>query len=72
MTTNQKARAKAGDTIKIIGFIPDFDGNIPETERKLIGTTWKVDFVDGAGNLHGAWGDIGILPEDEYVVVKST
>lgn len=39
MTTREDARAKVGDTIKIIGFA----GKIYESEKKLIGKTGVVE-----------------------------
>lgn len=69
-TTKKDARAKVGDTIMIDGFDTDRDGTIPESERRLIGKTGVVSFVGGMGDLHGTWGGIGILPNDQYHVIK--
>lgn len=60
------ARAKVGDTIKIIGFT----GDRYEAERNLIGKTGKVEFIDDAGTLHGTWGSLGLLIEDQYEVIS--
>ena len=69
-TTKKDARAKAGDTIMIDGFAADLDGTIPESESRLIGKTGVVTFVGGMGDLHGTWGGIGILPNDQYHVIE--
>lgn len=69
-TTKKDARAKEGDTIMIDGFAADLDGTIPETERRLIGKTGVVTYVGDMGDIHGTWGGIGILPNDQYHVIK--
>ena len=69
-TTKKDARAKEGDTIMIDGFAADLDGTIPESERRLIGKSGVVTYVGGMGDLHGTWGGIGILPNDQYHVIK--
>lgn len=66
MTTREDARAKIGDTIKIIGFA----GKIYESERKLIGKTGVVEQIFDDGSLAGTWGSLNILPEDEYIVIS--
>ena len=66
MTTREDARAKVGDTIKIIGFA----GEIYDSERKLIGKTGVVTDIDSTGALIGTWGGLSILPEDDYIVIK--
>ena len=63
-------KAKVGDTIKILGFKPDSNGKIYASEAKLIGTTGVVKTIDPNGILHGTWGRIGILPQDEYEIVS--
>lgn len=69
-TSRKDARAKEGDTIMIDGFATDRDGTIPESERRLIGKTGVVTFVGGMGDLHGTWGGLGILPNDQYHVIQ--
>ena len=69
-TTKKDARAKEGDTIMIDGFAADLDGTIPESEKRLIGKSGVVTYVGGMGDLHGTWGGIGILPNDQYQVIK--
>lgn len=71
MTLKNNVKAKVGDKIRIVGFVADYDGNIPEYERSLIGKTGTVKFVDGIGALHGTWGNISLLPEDRYVVISA-
>lgn len=69
-TSKKDARAKEGDAIMIDGFATDRDGTIPESERRLIGKTGVVTFVGGMGDLHGTWGGLGILPNDQYHVIQ--
>lgn len=66
MTKREAARAKVGDTIKILGFA----GTMYESEKKLIGKTGVVGTIFDDGSLAGTWGYLHILPEDDYVVIK--
>lgn len=65
-----QSKAKVGDLIKIIGFKPDRDGKIYASEAKLMGKTGRVTSIGGMGELHGTWGGINILPDDEYEVIE--
>jgi len=69
-TTKKDARAKEGDTIMIDGFATDRDGTIPESEKRLIGKSGVVTYVGDMGDIHGTWGGLGILPNDQYHVIK--
>lgn len=66
MTNREDARAKVGDTIKILGF----SGTMYESEKKLIGKTGVVELIFDDGSLAGTWGSLHILPDDDYVVIK--
>ena len=66
MTSRKDAKAKIGDTIKILGF----SGTMYEGEKKLIGKTGVVCKVWDDGSICGTWGSLNILPEDDYVVIK--
>ena len=57
--------AKVGDKIVIKGFA----SNGPSA-ADYIGKTGIVEFIDDIGQLHGTWGSLGILPEDEYEVLQ--
>lgn len=57
--------AKIGDRIVIRGF----EGNEPSA-RNYIGKTGVVEHIDDAGNIHGTWGGLGLLPEDKYEVLQ--
>lgn len=57
--------AKVGDKIVIKGFA----SNEPSA-ADYIGKTGIVEFIDDIGQLHGTWGSLGILPEDEYEVLQ--
>ena len=55
---------KIGDTIKIVCMVgePDYDG--------MIGV---VDHIDDAGQLHGTWGSLAVIPElDEFEVIENS
>ena len=66
MSQKYLAKAKVGDTIKIIGF----SGDCYESELKLIGATGVVEYIDDLGAIHGTWGGLSLLPEDDYIVIK--
>ena len=57
--------AKVGDKIVIKGFA----SNEPSA-ADYIGKTGIVEFIDDIGQLHGTWGSLGILPEDEYEILQ--
>ena len=57
--------AKVGDKIVIKGFA----SNEPSA-ADYIGKTGIVEFIDDIGQLHGTWGSLGILHEDEYEVLQ--
>jgi hypothetical protein len=59
------ARAAVGDTVKILGF----SGDCYESERRLIGKTGIVEYIDDIGAIHGTWGSLSLLPEDNYIVI---
>lgn len=65
MTNREDARAKVGDTIKILGF----SGTMYESEKKLIGKIGVVESIFDDGSLAGTWGSLHILPDDDYVVI---
>ena len=56
---------KVGDKIVIKGFA----SNEPSA-ADYIGKTGIVEFIDDIGQLHGTWGSLGILLEDEYEVLQ--
>jgi len=55
---------KVGDTIRIIHMLdePQCDG--------VIGV---VEFIDDAGQLHGTWGGLALIPDlDEFEIVEGS
>ena len=53
---------KVGDTIKIIHM---------KDEPGYDGTIGVVDLIDDAGQLHGTWGGLALVPElDNFIVVE--
>jgi len=59
-----KAKAKIGDKIVIKGFKGD-----EQSADDYIGKTGVVESIDDIGQIHGTWGGLGLLPEDDYEVL---
>lgn len=56
-----KTNAKVGDTIKITAM---------RGEPQYTGRTGTVEFIDDRGQLHGTWGGLAVIPEeDEYIII---
>ena len=60
-------KAKIGDRIVIKGF----EGDEPSAD-KYIGKTGVVEIIDDMGIIHGTWGGLGLLPEDDYEVLAES
>lgn len=57
-------KAKVGDTIKITRLEDPYD-------HTYEGRTGTVESIDDAGQLHGTWGGLAIIPEvDGYTIIK--
>ena len=55
---------KVGDTIKIIHM---------KDEPGYDGTIGVVDLIDDAGQLHGTWGGLAVIPDlDEFEVIENS
>ena len=53
---------KAGDKIKILNMVDELD---------YIGRVGIVQSIDDAGQLHGTWGGLAVIPDyDSFVVIK--
>ena len=63
-TSEKDARAKVGDIVMILGF----SGSQYRSEKELIGKTGKVTLMEMTLRIHGTWGGISLLPDDDYVV----
>ena len=61
------AKAKIGDRVVINGFA----GDEPSAD-KYIGKTGVVESIDDMGIIHGTWGGLGLLPEDDYEVLAES
>lgn len=60
---------KPGDIIKIIK-MDDISGK-DSRAKEFNGKTGIVTHVDGAGQIHGTWGGLAIIPEiDKFEIVK--
>ena len=60
-------KAKIGDRVVIKGFA----GDEPSAD-KYIGKTGVVESIDDMGIIHGTWGGLGLLPEDDYEVLAES
>ena len=59
---------KIGDTIRIIRM--DDNRGKDSRARDYAGRTGTVEHIDSAGQLHGTWGGLAVIPEvDEYEVI---
>lgn len=57
-------KVKVGDIIKIVALDDPYDTTYP-------GRIGKVEHIDGAGQLHGTWGGLAVIPEvDSYTIIK--
>lgn len=57
-------KAKVGDIIKIVSLDDPYENTYP-------GRIGKVEHIDGAGQLHGTWGGLAVIPEvDSYTIIK--
>lgn len=55
-------KIKVGDKIRIIHM---------EGEPQYTGKEGIVEFIDDAGQLHGSWGGLAVLPdEDEWEIIE--
>jgi len=61
----ENVKAKVGDKI----VIKDFAGDEPRA-ADYIGKTGTVQMIDDLGQLHGDWGSLAILPEDDYEILE--
>ncbi|MBQ6447118.1 MAG: DUF4314 domain-containing protein [Bacillus sp. (in: Bacteria)] len=58
-----KRYAAVGDTIKI---------TYMKGEPMYVGRTGIVEFIDDAGQLHGTWGGLAVLPEvDKFEIIEN-
>jgi len=66
----ENVKAKVGDKIVIKALAKDKTSNLSDPSAyEYAGKVGVVESIDDAGNLHGTWGSLGILPEDEYEVL---
>ena len=55
-------RVKIGDAIKII--------HLKGEDGRYDGRTGIVEHIDGIGQLHGTWGSLAVIQEeDEFIVI---
>lgn len=51
-------QVKVGDTIRIIELNDPYDSS-------YVGRTGVVRYIDGMGQLHGTWGGLAVIPEED-------
>jgi hypothetical protein len=40
-------------------------------EPQMTGVTGEIEYIDGIGQLHGTWGSLAVIPnEDEVEIVR--
>lgn len=54
---------KIGDVIRIIEM---------KGEPHYTGKTGTVTFIDDAGQLHGTWGGLAVIPEEDEIEIAKT
>jgi len=55
-------KAKIGDTIRII--------HLKGEDKTYDGKTGVVEHIDSIGQLHGTWGGLAVIPdEDEFDII---
>ena len=55
-------KVKAGDRIRII--------HLKGEDDRYDGREGTVEYIDAIGQLHGTWGSLAVIPEeDEFVVI---
>ena len=64
------AQFKVGQKIKIISFSPNTEGIPDPAERRYIGKTGMITYIDDARTMFGTWGGIGLLPCDNYEIIN--
>jgi len=70
MESKEKATVKVGDILRIIKM--DDNNGIDNQVHDYAGRTGIVNHIDSAGQFHGTWGGIAIIPQiDKYEIVES-
>lgn len=58
-----ETKVKVGDTIKIL--------HLKDEDNRYDGKTGKVELIDGIEQLHGTWGGLAVIPEeDDFIVIS--
>lgn len=56
---------KTGDRIRIIHLVGE--------DSRYDGRKGVIEYIDGAGQLHGTWGGLAVIPElDEFEVINQS
>ena len=61
-------KISVGDKIRIIKMYDS--GGVDWQATQMNNRTGVVEYIDGAGSLHGTWGGLAVLPDvDEFEVI---
>lgn len=64
-------KVKVGDKLKILGLAPDSNGVPDPAAGHYCGREGVVEYIDDAGQIHGTWGGISLLPwADKFGVLE--
>lgn len=50
--------------------LPNAKGIPDPVEQQYIGKTGIINYIDDAGTIWGTWGEIGLLPCDNYEIIN--
>ena len=66
----RKSDVKVGDRIRIVRmhYNPSLKGD-KESCLAYAGTEGIVELIDGIGQLHGTWGSLAVIPEEDDFVI---
>lgn len=61
-------KAKVGDVIKIISVYADKEYD--KAAAEMVGKVGTIEHIDDAGQLHGTWGSLAIIPGIDTFEIK--
>lgn len=62
----EKPNVKVGDTIRIVEIYDVF------VNERYNGKEGVVEHIDDLGQLHGTWGGVAIIPEEDKIEIIKT
>lgn len=61
-------KAKVGDVIRIISVYTDNDKD--KAAADMVGKVGTIERIDDAGQLHGTWGSLAVIPGVDTFEIK--